>query len=554
MADKAQINPSDKGLVRLALCLVLLAWAILALYIFISFKGFNSNFPRYFLSSEQSWIRFRALILLAPLFLTIVGYLISEREKLFKKILLREKDLRQRSIELDRINELLTRENAERKKAEERLVHSAFYDSLTNLPNRALFMDHLQYSMGRIKRYQDYLFAVLFLDVDRFKVINDSVGHLVGDQLLIMLAQRLKKHIRSSDTIARFGGDEFVILLDDIKEAAYVDSFISRIQDEMRHPFSVCGHEVFISLSIGMVFSNLRASCRPEEVLRDADTAMYHAKSRGRGCCAIFDSTMHAQATMELRLETDLRKALERGEFCVYYQPVMSLKNNKVVSLEALLRWQHPYLGLLCPSQFITIAEETGLIVPIGEWVIRQACMHMSAWKKKSPRCRDMTVSVNISALVFFQSNFSRIIESILQDSGLEGHCLRLEITERMLMDHPEMSATLIKQLKVLNVSVDIDDFGTGYSALNYLRHFPIHGLKIDGSFISALTFDRDNAEIVKTIISLGHKLNLEVIAEGIETIEQLEVFKSADGRHAQGFFLHRPMDSRAAEALLSRE
>lgn len=543
----------DKRLVRLAVCLVLFAWAILALYLLFSFKGFGSGLFRDFLSSEQSWIRYRALILLAPLLLTIISYLISEREKLFSKILLREEELHQRTIELNRINELLTNENAERKKAEERLVYDAFYDSLTSLPNRALFMDRLQYSLERRKRYKDYLFGVLFLDVDRFKVINDSIGHLIGDQLLIMLAQRLKKHIRSSDTIARFGGDEFVILLDDIKENAYAGNFVSRIQEEMRLPFSVSGHEVFVSVSIGIVFSNLGDYSRPEEVLRDADTAMYQAKARGRGCNAIFDSTMHAKATMALRLETGLRRALERNEFTVYYQPIMSLEKNKVISFEALLRWRHPDLGLLCPAQFLMVAEETGLIVPIGEWVIRQACVQMSAWQRKLPGCRDLAVSVNVSALVFFQSDFCRIIESILQDAGLEGRCLRLEITERMLMEHPELAATLIERLKALNVLVDIDDFGTGYSALNYLRHFPIHGLKIDGSFINALTFDRNNTEIVKTIIALGHTLNFDVIAEGVETREQLEVFKSMHGQHAQGFFLHRPMDSEAAEDLLSK-
>ncbi len=553
MADNDPVSRSDRRLSRLAIFFVLLAWAVLAFYLFFSIKGFDYGVLRYFLSAEESWIRFRALILVGPLVLTIISYLLMEKEKLFEKIVLREKELHQRTLELDRINELLTRENAERKKAEEQLVHDAFYDPLTSLPNRALFMDHLQHSLGRKKRYQDYMFAVLFLDVDRFKIVNDSIGHLIGDQLLIMLSQRLKKHIRAIDTIARFAGDEFVILVDDMREGAYAGTLVNRIHDEMRVPFSVSGHEIFISVSIGIVFSNLADYNRPDEVLRDADAAMYNAKARGRGCHVIFDSTMHAEATMTLRLETDLRRALERNQLTVYYQPIMSLGNNKVVGFEALLRWLHPDLGVLCPAQFITVAEETGLIIPIGEWVIRQACLQLSSWQKRFPGCRDLSVSANVSSVVFFQPDFYKIIENILQETGVDASCLRLEIKEKMLMDHPEPAAALMKRLKSLNVLVDVDDFGSGYSALNYLRHFPIRGLKIDGSFISALTYDKDNAAIVKTIVALGNTLNLVVIAEGIETMEQLEVFKSMDGQHGQGFFLHRPMDSKAAEKLLPK-
>ncbi len=543
----------DRLLFRIAFYVIVLAWVILGLYFFHLLKGPDRDILSHFLSREQSGIKFRALILLAPFVLTIIGYLINERAKLFERMLLAEKELRQRSGELAKINELLARENVERKKAEEQLAQEAFNDSLTGLPNRALFTDHLQNSLARKKRYPDYMFAVLFIDVDRFKAINDSVGHLVGDQLLIMLSERIRRHVRASDTVARFGGDEFAVLLDDIKEGMYADNFANRLQDEMRLPFSVSGHEVFVTVSTGIVLSNLDDYSRPEELLRDADSAMYHAKARGKACYVVFDSTMHAEATMTLRLETDLRKAVQRKEFSVYYQPIVSLEDNKVIGFEALLRWRHPEFGVLCPAEFIVVAEDTGLIVPIGEWVIHESCRQMGAWQKQFSWCRGLTVNVNISSKVFFQPDFHGTIEKILKDTCLEGCCLRLEIKEKMLMDHPEEAATLIRRLKDLGVLFDVDDFGSGYSALNYLRHFQIHGLKIDTSFINALSFDKHNAEIVKTIISLGHSFNLDVIAEGVETPEQLEIFRSVNGRHAQGFYLFTPMDSKSVEDLLQR-
>ncbi|MGC2063483.1 MAG: EAL domain-containing protein [Thermodesulfovibrionales bacterium] len=555
MSDNGPINsPTDRLSYRTALYLVILALIILGFYILSSLDYFDFRIVEYFLSMEQSGIKFRALILLAPFVLTMLGYLINQKAKLLEKTLCAETELRQRSLELEKVNELLTNENAERRKAEEQLAHSVFYDSLTNLPNRALFVDRLQNSLDRKRRHQDYTFAVLFLDVDRFKVINDSVGHLIGDQLLILLSQRLKRHVRASDTIARFGGDEFAILIEDIKEASFVDIFAARIQEEMRQPYSVFGHEMFATVSIGIVFSNQDDYSRPNELLRDADTAMYHAKAQGRACHMKFDTTMHVAATMSLRLETDLWKAIQSGEFTVYYQPIMSVEgdNNVLMGFEALLRWQHPELGFLCPADFIGVAEDTGLIIPIGEWVIREACRQMRLWQEQFPERRGLTVSVNVSHKVFYQRNFYEFIEKILRETCLEGCCLRLEITEKMLIENPEPAAALIRRLKGLEVRFDIDDFGAGYSALNYLRHFEIRGLKIDGSFINALTTDKNNAEIVKTIIALGHILKLDVIAEGVETIEQLEIFRSIHGQQAQGFFLFRPMDSKAAGELLA--
>jgi diguanylate cyclase (GGDEF)-like protein len=540
-----------KVLSRAALYTVILAWVILGFYIFSIYDGLREGFSSYFLSADRSGVKFRAFVLLVPISLTALAYLINERAKFFRKSLVAE---RQRTVELERVNELLTRENSERKKAENLLSRQAFYDSLTNLQNRALFIDRLHSLLERKKRYPDYSFAILFLDLDRFKVVNDSLGHLIGDQLLIMLAQRLKKHVRSIDTIARFGGDEFAVLMEDTKDVSSVCDTAERFHSEMRSPFLIFGREIFTTMSIGIVMSNAGDYIRPEELLRDADTAMYHAKERGKACHVIFDSTMHAKATAALWIETELRRAVEQNDFVVYYQPIISVDENKIMGFEALLRWQHAERGTITPSDFIAVAEETGLILTIGERVIREACRQMKAWHAQFPFCRDLTVSVNVSGKVFSQPDFFDFVKNVLEETGLEGSCLRLEIVERTLIENPEPAAALIKRLEDLNVRFDIDDFGTGYSALNYLRHFPLKGLKIDGSFINALTFDKNNIAIVKTVIALGRDLGLDVIAEGIETVEQLDVFKTMKGEYAQGYYLFRPMDSKAAGNLLSAD
>lgn len=557
MGSKGSTNGSPYRMFSMmAVYPVFLAWGILALYILSAtrYYGFDHDILKYFLSMEQSGIKFRALALLAPFALTAISYLINEKAKLLRKSLIAEQELRLRTEELEKANELLTRENSERRRAEEQLQHQAFYDSLTNLPNRTLFMDRLNNSLQRKKRHPDYVFAVLFLDVDRFKIINDALGHLIGDKLLVLLAQRLKKSVRSLDTVARFGGDEFAILLEDVQETRDVDYLADRINEEMRLPFQVLGREIFASFSIGIVLSSTGDYSRTEDLMRDADIAMYNAKSRGRACHSIFDAAMHAQAKTALWLETDLRKALDNDELVIHYQPIISVDDNRIFGFEALVRWQHPSRGIIFPLDFITVAEETGLIVPIGDWVIREACRQMRRWQEQFPAYRHLTVSVNVSGKLFSQPDFYDIIEGILRETGLEPSCLRLEIVERMLIDNPEPAAALLRRLKDLNVRFDVDDFGTGYSALNYLRQFPINGLKIDRSFINALTFDRGNVEIVKTIVALAQALNLEVIAEGIETTEQMEIFRTMKGGYAQGFFLFEPLDAKAAGELLSSE
>ncbi len=553
MRDRTISDDSGyKVLSRIVIYAVILALLILGLDILSVYDGFSEGFLGYFLSVERSGIKYRALILLAPFILTALAYLINERAKLFRKSLAAEKELRRRIIELEGVNELLGRENSERKKAEELLTRRAFYDSLTNLPNRALFIDHLRSSLERKKRHPDYSFAILFLDLDRFKVINDSLGHMIGDQLLVILSQRLKKHIRSVDTIARFGGDEFAVLMEDTREISAAYDIAERFHGEMRSPFSIFGREIFTTMSIGIVMSNTVDYTGAEELLRDADTAMYHAKERGKACHVLFDSTMHAKATAALWVETELRRAVEQNDFVVHYQPIISVEENKITGFEALLRWQHAERGIITPSEFIAVAEETGLIIPLGERVIREACRQLKAWQEQYPSCRDLTVSVNVSGKVFSQPDFFDFVKNTLEETGLEGSCLRLEIVERTLIENAEPAAAIMRRFEDLNVRFDIDDFGTGYSALNYLRHFPIKGLKIDGSFINALTFDKNNAAIVKTIIALGRDLGLDVIAEAIETVEQLDVFKDMKGEYAQGFYLFRPMDSEAAGNHLS--
>jgi diguanylate cyclase (GGDEF)-like protein len=545
-------NSAYKVLSRTAFYIVILAWILLAVYILHIDGELSEDIIRPFLIADRPGFRLRAFVLLVPLVLTLLGYLINDRANLFRKALAAEKESRQRTVELEQVNELLTRENSERKKAEDLLTRQAFYDSLTNLPNRSLFIERLRASLQRRKRYPDHSFAVLFLDLDRFKVINDSLGHIIGDQLLIMLAQRLKKHIRAIDTIARFGGDEFAVLLEETKEISATNEIAERFHNEMKEPFTIFGRQIFTTMSIGMVLSNMGDYTKPEELLRDADTAMYHAKERGKACHIIFDATMHEKVTAALWLETELRSAVERNDFIVHYQPVISLEGNKVCGFEALLRWRHPERGIITPSEFIVAAEETGLIFPLGERVIREACRQLKAWQDQFPTYRGLTVSVNVSAKVFSQPDFFASVKSILEETGLAGSCLRLEIVERTLIENPEPAAATINRFKEMNVLFDIDDFGTGYSALNYLRYFPIKGLKIDGSFINALTSDNNNVAIVKTMIALGKVLGLDVIAEGVETVEQLDVFKTLQGEYAQGFYLFRPLDSRTAGDLLS--
>lgn len=428
-------------------------------------------------------------------------------------------------------------ELSERRQAEGRLLHNAFHDSLTDLPNRALFIDRLSHVIERSKRQSSHLFAVLFLDLDRFKVVNDSLGHMVGDLLLVAIAQRLQTYLRSSDTFARLGGDEFVILLEDIEDINAPTALADRIQHELRQSFRIEGQDVFTSASIGIVIDNSRYE-QPESILRDADTAMYRAKSRGKAQYVVFDTAMYDGAVSRLQSEMDLRRSLERNELQLHYQPIMSLRTKKITGFEALIRWHHPERGFVFPSDFIPIAEETGLIIPIGAWVLQEACRQMKQWQRQFPTEPLLVVSVNISAVQISHPDLIKHIEQALQSSGLEASSLKLEITESTIMDNMEIARNKLQILRSMGIQVYIDDFGTGYSSFKYLQNLPIDVLKIDGSFISRMIADRNSLHIVQSIMTLAHGIGMGVVAEGVETTEQLTRLEEMGNGSVQGYFI----------------
>jgi len=437
-----------------------------------------------------------------------------------------------------------------RKRAEEQLLHDALYDALTQLPNRTLFLDHLSLAMEQARRRKDSMVALLFMDLDRFKNINDSLGHSVGDELLIELARRLTQFLRPGDTVARLGGDEFVILLNDVQGAGDATRVAERVQDLICEKLLVGGREVFTSASIGVALSNSSYKA-PEEILRDADTAMYRAKAAGRGCYQVFDQTMHRSVVALLRIETELRQAVENKQFVMHYQPIISLEDKRIVGFEGLVRWRHPERGLVSPSSFIAVAEETGLIVPLGWWVLEQACRHAREWQRVVPMDPPLYVSVNVSGKVVMQPDMYDRVVAILEETGLAPTSLRLEITENVIMDHGDLALQKLAQFHRLGVQFSVDDFGTGYSSLSYLQRFSYDTLKIDRSFISGMDSAGDASAIVKTIVALANMLNIDVVAEGVETAVQLEMLREIGCSHAQGFWFSKPVDRTAAQAML---
>jgi len=438
-----------------------------------------------------------------------------------------------------------------RKAAEERLLHDAFHDPLTGLPNRALFMDRLGMAIAHAKRRLSYTFAVLFIDLDRFKNVNDSLGHSVGDELLIAVARRLESCLRPGDTVARLGGDEFTILLAEVADVDHAVQVAQRMHGEMARPFQVQGHEVFVTLSLGITLGAGGDYERPEDVLRDADTAMYGAKGSGKARDAIFDRDMHDRAVALLRLETDLRLAIERSELEVHYQPIISLTNGKIDAFEALLRWRHPTRGLLRPDSFIPVAEETGLIVPMGWWVLREACRQLAEWQALPWTGEHLAVTVNLSGKQLIQADVVERIAEILRETGIRPGGLRLEITEGTIMGQAEDAIAKLLALRGFGVKLYIDDFGTGYSSLSYLHRLPVDALKIDRSFISEMNGGDDRSEIVGTIVTLARILRMDVAAEGIETAEQVSRLRALSCHYGQGYFFSEPLAGGAAGGLI---
>ena len=446
----------------------------------------------------------------------------------------------------------IARNISERKWAEAQLRHNAMHDSLTGLPNRALLLNQLRQAIARKRRNTDFHFAVLFLDIDRFKIINDSLGHLIGDKLLCSIAETLKNCVRDVDTVARLGGDEFVLLLEDIRSISDAVHVAERILESVSKPFLIEENDIYTSTSIGITFSEKGYSL-PEELLRDADTAMYRAKSSGKDCYQIFDHEMYVNASKLLKTETDLRRALERDEFELHYQPIISLSDGKISEFEALLRWHHPEKGMVSPMEFVPIAEDTGLIVPIGNWVIKEACRQLNIWQENGLVDQNLIMSVNLSPKQIARDDLHQFIAQTLDEMKISPKNFNLEITESAIMENGEIAENLLNQLKDLGVWLTTDDFGTGYSSLSYLHRFPIDRLKIDRSFVNDMNSHSKNSEIIRTILTLARSLRMEVVAEGIETKEQLSLLKALNCDFGQGYIFSKPVAATEAEKLFEK-
>jgi diguanylate cyclase (GGDEF)-like protein/PAS domain S-box-containing protein len=476
---------------------------------------------------------------------------IRHRDGRFLWVLSRGLAVRDRDGRPTRIAGSLT-DVTRRRQTEEQLQHDALHDALTGLPNRALLRDRLCVALAHRSRRRDYLFALLFLDLDRFKTVNDSLGHLVGDELLVSLARRLQGLLRPGDTVARLGGDEFALIADDITEARDATRLAERIHQALCQPFHVASHELFTSASIGIAVG-ADGYREPDEILRDADIAMYRAKLDGVGRHQLFDPAMHQRAVAQLRLETDLKRALERDELRVHYQPIVALGSGELEGFEALLRWLHPERGVVMPDDFIPVAEETGLILEIGRWALEEACRQMADWHRTVPAAGHVALAVNLSPRQFRQADLVPTVREVLAKTGLEPTLLRLEITESMIMSGAEVAIPRLMELRALGVQIHIDDFGTGYSSLSYLHSLPTDTLKIDRSFVRQMVPESQGAAIVSTIVALARRLGMHVAAEGIETAEQMAAFRELSCEYGQGFFFSRALEP-AAAALLLRE
>jgi diguanylate cyclase (GGDEF)-like protein len=461
--------------------------------------------------------------------------------------------VQEQADELSRANRELEAEIIERQHVEEQLAHDALHDGLTGLANRILFMDRLGQAIAYTRLRKDYAFSVVFLDLDQFKVINDSLGHGMGDQLLVALSQRLLKCLRASDTVARLGGDEFVLILESTSNQQTVLATANRIQSELSIPFHLEGHEVYVTASIGVV-PNLLGYDRAEDVLRDADIAMYRAKELGKARFEVFNADMRLQAMARLRLENELRHAIDEHEFQVSYQPIYSLENLQVIGFEALLRWNHPTRGPLKPHEFMAVMEEAGFILPVGKWILEEACSQLQRWHVLFPHLRHLTINVNISGRQLAQPLFAEQVQGVLADCGLNPGSLNLEITESMFMIDSSTTNGFFTRLSRLGVHFQIDDFGTGYSSLSYLQRFPVQTIKIDKSFIHKIGKDGKSQELIRAMISLARDLGMDTTAEGVESSLQLQELKKLGCVNAQGYLLSLPMDPAGVVALLGQD
>ena len=437
---------------------------------------------------------------------------------------------------------------------ERQLIHDAFHDPLTQLPNRTLFTDRLKVAIANSKKSQDYQYAVLFLDVDRFKIINDSLGHLLGDKLLIEIAQRLREEITKKDTIARFGGDEFTVLLDNITDFSVAIDVANKIQNRLRDYFEIDGNRIFVSASIGIALCDHQNN-KPEDILRDADATMYRAKERGRACYEIFDKSLRLAASNRLKLETELRSGIFEKQFCLFYQPIVNLSTSKIEGFEALLRWHHPVKGLIGPQLLIPVAEETGLILTLGEMIFELAFEQLLTWQEQGQDLSDFKLSINLSGKQLMAPDLIPTINRLLSQAKIDPRLIKLEITESVLLEEDYDAINVLKHLRNCGFEISLDDFGTGYSSLSYLQRLPIDTLKIDRSFIDKLQHDKRNKNlaIVQSIITLSHAIGLNVIAEGVETREQLAKLRSLGCESIQGYLFSPPVDVQAATNLLEK-
>ena len=451
-------------------------------------------------------------------------------------------ELQHHIAEQDRISQAL-------RESKEKFRHAAFHDALTDLPNRNLFMETLKFALEKSRHNKSFKFAVLFLDINRFKTINDSLGHSMGDRLILHVAKRLATSVRDKDLVARFSGDEFAFILNNINDLEDAKQFAELIKDKIAEPFSLSGKQVFTSFSIGIALGNTDYELA-EDILRDADIAMYHAKGDEKDYI-IFDKNMHTRAVTLLQLETDLRTAIEKDELKMYYQPIINLETMKLFGFESLIRWNHPTRGLVPPNEFIPVSEQTGFIIPLTLWILRTSCRQMVEWQRKNPLNKNLVVSINVSGKHFAQKNLVEQIEAILIETEINPACVKIELTESAVMENAESVISMMRRIRDLGIQLSIDDFGTGYSSLSYLHRFPINTLKVDRSFVSTMEDGTENGEIVRTVVALAKTLRLNVIAEGIETIHQLHQLRILGCEYGQGYLFSRPVPAEEAERLI---